>query len=289
MPTISQLNVYPIKSCAAIALDASRLLPHGLEYDRHWMLVDAAGHFVTQRVLPRLALVRPALVDGELVVRAPGRPDLRTPLDTSALAGARRVEVTVWKSTLVALDTGEQTARWFSEFAGMPLRLVRFDPAAERIASRQWTGELAAPVRFADGYPLLVIGQASLDDLNARLSKKGIEPIPMDRFRANLVLTGLDAYEEDYLESLRIDADGGEIELRLVKPCTRCPVPTIDQSTGAPDPRWPTEPSDTLSAYRADPRVEGAITFGQNAIVVAGAGASLEVGRNADAELRFED
>ena len=289
MAILSQLNVYPIKSCAGIPLESARLLSHGLEYDRHWMLVDGDGGFVTQRQLPRLSLVLPELAHDELIVRAPGRAPIRTPLDVSGLAGAQRVEATVWGDTVTALDTGDETARWFSDFLGAALRLVRFDPAAERIASRKWTGETAAPVRFADGYPVLVIGQASLDDLNARLASKGIDAIPMDRFRPNLVISGLDANEEDYVDTLRIEADGGEVALRIVKPCARCPIPTIDQTTGAPDPRWPNEPTDTLSAYRADRRLDGAVTFGQNAIVVAGEGRLLGVGREVEVELRFED
>jgi uncharacterized protein len=197
---------------------------------------------------------------------------------------------------VTALDTGEETARWFSEFAGVPLRLVRFDPAQERIASREWTGETVSPVRFADGYPALVIGEASLADLNERLAGKGVAPIPMNRFRPNVVVAGLDPYEEDYVDTLRIQTRGGEpgaeVMLRFVKPCARCPIPTIDQATGVPDPRWPTEPTDTLAsyrAYRADPRLDGALTFGQNAIVVAGEGGSIAVGAHVDVELRFED
>lgn len=290
MATISQLNVYPIKSCAGIALDAVRLLAHGLEYDRHWMLVDTNGRFVTQRVLPRLALVVPALSTEQLIIRAPGCAPLYTPLDASALVGAKRIEVSVWRSTLSALDAGDEAAQWFSNFLGVPLRLVRFDPAAERIANRQWTGDTIAPVCFADGYPLLVIGQASLDDLNTRLMQKGVAPVPMNRFRPNLVLSGLEAYEEDYVDTLHIDAhDDAEISLRIVKPCTRCPVPTIDQTTGAPDPRWPHEPTDTMSVYRADPRQDGQLTFGQNAVVITGAGGTLAVGGEAEVELRFED
>jgi uncharacterized protein len=289
MATISQLNVYPIKSCAGIALESARVLPHGLEYDRHWMLVDGDGCFVTQRQWPRLALISPELAHGELTVHAPGRAPLRTPLDARELADARRIEATVWGDTVTALDTGDQSARWFSDFLGAPLRLVRFDPATERIASRKWTGETIAPVRFADGYPVLVIGQASLDDLNVRLAGKGIDAVPMNRFRPNLVLAGLDPYEEDYVDTLHIEADSGEVALRLVKPCARCPVPGIDQTLGAPDPRWPSEPTDTLGAYRADRRLDGAVTFGQNAVVVAGEGSVVAVGREVDVELRFED
>lgn len=288
MATISQLNIYPIKSCAGIALDETRVFAQGLEYDRHWMLVDASGQFVTQRTLPRMALIKPEFADGELIVRAPGQAPFRTPLDASAPSGAEPIAVTVWRSTLTALDAGAQAAQWFSAFLGAPLRLVRFDPVVQRIANRAWTGDTIAPLRFADGYPLLVIGQASLDDLNARLAKKGVDPIPMNRFRPNLVLSGIEAYEEDYIDTVRIATAAGEIGLQLVKPCTRCPIPTIDQLSGAPDPRWPHEPTDTMSTYRADARVGGEVTFGQNAVVTEGDGTELAVGCEAAFELRFE-
>lgn len=289
MATISQINVYPIKSCAGIALDEARMFAHGLEYDRHWMLVDTSGRFVTQRTMPRMALIEPELAGGELVVRAPGQAPFRTPLDAAVLSDAERIEVTVWRSTLNALDVGGEAAQWFSAFLGAPLRLVRFDPAAQRIANRDRTGDTIAPLRFADGYPLLVIGQASLDDLNARLAKKGVDAIPMNRFRPNLVLSGIEAYEEDYIDTLRLETGAGPIGLRFVKPCTRCPIPTIDQLSGAPDPRWPHEPTDTLSAYRADSRVDGQMTFGQNAVVVEGAGTVLVAGCDASPELRFDN
>jgi uncharacterized protein YcbX len=288
MPSISQLNVYPIKSCAGVARDTVRLTAYGLEHDRNWMVIDAAGRFVTQRTHPRLALVQPTLAGDALVVSTPGMAALELPLDPAALAGAPVVSATVWSDTVAALDAGEVAARWFSEVLGAPMRLVRFDPSQQRIASRKWTGDATATVRFADGFPLLVLGSASLDDLNARLASKGVDRIPPDRFRPNLVLDGLDAYEEDYTETLRVTANGGEVELRIVKPCTRCPIPTIDQARGAPDPRWPSEPTDTMSTYRSDSRVGGGITFGQNAIIVAGEGNTLAVGQTVDAELRFD-
>jgi hypothetical protein len=288
MPSISQLNVYPIKSCAGIARDTVRLTAYGLEHDRNWMVIDPGGRFVTQRTHARLALVQPALAGDALVISAPGMAALELPIDPAALAGAPVVSATVWSDTVAALDAGETAARWFSEFLGERLRLVRFDPGHERIASRKWAGDATAQVRFADGFPLLVLGSASLDDLNARLAAKHVDRIPLNRFRPNLVLDGIDAYEEDYTETLRIAATHGEVELRIVKPCTRCPIPTIDQARGAPDPRWPAEPTETMSAYRADSRVDGGITFGQNAIIVGGVGDTLAVGQTVDAELRFD-
>ncbi|HTH74394.1 MAG TPA: MOSC N-terminal beta barrel domain-containing protein [Trinickia sp.] len=288
MPSISQLNVYPIKSCAGISRDSVRLTPHGLEYDRNWMVVDLQGRFVTQRTHARLSLVRPSLEGGALTVKGPGMPALALPADAAELANSPMIQATVWKDTVAALDAGDEAARWFSDFLDAPVRLVRFNPGNERTASAKWTGDVAAQVRFADGFPLLVLGEASLGDLNARLAGKGVDPISMNRFRPNLVLAGIEAYEEDFTETLRIEAAGGEVQLRLVKPCTRCPIPTIDQARGAPDPRWPNEPTDTMSAYRADSRVDGAVSFGQNAIVIAGAGDMLTVGQTVDAELRFD-
>ena len=289
MPTLSELFVYPIKSCAGIALDVARLEPYGLAYDRNWMIVDPAGRFVTQREFPRLALVRTALSADTLVVEAAGMAPLALPIDPNAYADAPRVASTVWRDTVSAIDTGDDAARWLSEFLDVPLRLVRFDPAAERIASRNWTGDTTVPVRFADGFPLLVIGRASLDDLNGRLARKGVDALPMNRFRPNLVIDGLDAYEEDFLETLQIETAGARVQLRIVKPCARCPIPTIDQARGAPDPRWPHEPTDTMSTYRANDRLDGALTFGQNAIPIDGSGALLAPGQSVDVELRFAD
>jgi len=289
MPAISGLYVYPIKSCAGIALNTARLLPSGLAYDRNWMVTDPGGHMLTQRSHARLALVKVALGEHELIVSAPGMAELRTPLAVAALSGAEVLGATVWNDTVQAFDTGAATAAWFSEFLGVPARLVRFDPALERVADARWTGSIRAIAQFADGFPLLVIGEASLADLNARLQGKGAPSIPMNRFRPNLVVAGLDAYEEDYVESVTIRTHDEAVQLNLVKPCARCPIPTIDQATGAPNPDWPNEPLDTMGAYRANARLGGALTFGQNAVVAAGAGTLLALGQEVEAALGFGD
>jgi len=300
MPTISELFVYPIKSCAGIALREARLLATGLEYDRNWMITDPDGAMLTQRAYPRMALIRAELGDEDLIVRAPGMPELRTPLDAARLDAAPAVDTKVWRDAAYGLDTGEEAAAWFSEFLGLPARLLRFDPARERIVDPGYTDSTGgATTFFADGFPLLVIGQASLDDLNTRLNGKGAPSIGIDRFRPNIVLTGLEAYEEDYVETLSADvaASGAigqdphdpHVELRLVKPCARCPMPTIDQARGAPDPEWPNEPTDTMLGYRVNPNFDGAVTFGNNALVASGAGAWLRVGQQVDAELGFGD
>ncbi|WP_144153515.1 MOSC domain-containing protein [Paraburkholderia sp. BCC1885] len=291
MPAVSGLNIYPIKSCAGIALNEARLLETGLEYDRNWMVVDRDGLMLTQRSHGRLALIRVALDEGngDLIVAAPGMPELRTPLAVTALGRPALIETRVWRDAMSAFDTGPQTEAWFSTFLGVPARLVRFDPAVRRVVDPLWTGDIEAITQFADGFPLLVIGEASLADLNRRLTGKGAPSIPMNRFRPNLVFTGIDAYHEDYVESLTVWTADGTAQLHLVKPCARCPMPSIDQDSGAPDPQWPNEPLDTMSAYRGNARLDGALTFGQNAIVSSGFGARLALGQQIDAELRFED
>jgi uncharacterized protein YcbX len=293
MPTISELFVYPVKSCAGIALREARLFATGLEYDRSWMVTDPDGAMFTQRAYPRMALIKTELGAEELVLRASGMSELRTPLDAARLDASRKVETKVWHDAAYGIDTGDASAAWFSEFLGMPARLLRFNPERERTVDPDYTDSTGgATTLFADGFPLLVIGQASLDDLNTRLTGKGAPAVPIDRFRPNLVLTGLDAYEEDYVETLSIASDTDAeppVQLQLVKLCARCPMPTIDQAKGAPNPDWPNEPSDTMSVYRAQPQRDGAITFGNNALVASGAGAWLRVGQTVEAELAFGD
>jgi hypothetical protein len=181
-------------------------------------------------------------------------------------------QVTVWGEHCPAFDQGEPAARWLSERLGRPLRLVRFDPSHRRLSDSTWTGGVEAPNRFSDGYPLLAISRASLDDLNARLPV----PLPMDRFRPNLVLAGLPPYGEDALD----DLVAGDVRLRRVKPCTRCAITTTNQATAEVEGD---EPLRTLKSYRWDKALRG-VTFGQNLIVVAGAGASLRTGMELRAE-----
>ena len=293
MPTISELFVYPIKSCAGIALREARLLATGLEYDRCWMVTGPDGAMFTQRAYPRMALIKVELGERDLIVSAPGMSELRTPLNAAQLEGASRVETKVWSDAAYGLDTGDEAAAWFTSFLGLPARLLRFDPQRKRVVDPDYTANVGgATTYFADGFPLLVVGQASLDDLNTRLNGKGAPSIPVNRFRPNVVLSGLEAYEEDYVETLSIDGEAPtqqRVELHLVKLCARCPMPTIDQAKGAPNPDWPNEPTDTMSVFRAKPQYDGAVTFGNNALVASGAGAWLRVGQEVEAELGFGD
>jgi uncharacterized protein YcbX len=281
--SIAGLNVYPVKSCGGIPLARARVGVRGLEVDtalrpvgdREWMIVDAAGRFVTQRELPRLALVRITVDDRMLRLSLPGSPTLDVPLERAE--GSAR-EVVVWSSTVRAHDSGDAAAAWLGAALGNDLRLVRFDPVQERRCNPQYAGNSGAHTRFADGYPLLVIGQASLDDLNRRLAGRGEGALPMNRFRPNLVLSGLDAYDEDHVDTIAMDG----VILRLVKPCTRCVTTTTDQATAARG----VEPLQTLGTYRYHEPLAG-VAFGMNAIVVAGAGRELAVGATAHFELRF--
>ena len=261
--SVAALHVYPVKSCAGLDLARAPLTATGLEHDRQWMIVRPGGRFVTQRELPRLALIGVALEADALVLTAPGRPALHHPLATPGQAHP----VVIWRDSVSGLDQGEPVARWLSEFIGEPLRLVAFDASQPRVVDPHYTGSTDFTTQFTDGYPLLVIAAASVEDLNARLPA----PLPMNRFRPNLVLEGLPAYAEDRIHELR--APG--ICLRLVKPCTRCSITVTDQARGVVDGD---EPLHTLHGYRWDRTLHG-VAFGQNAIVVAGAGRELAVGQ----------
>jgi len=182
-----------------------------------------------------------------------------------------------------AWDMGALAAQWFSDFAGRPLRLVRFDPEHRRPSDARWTGAHPAQTAFADGFALLVTSTASLAELNRRLQLQGAAPVTMSRFRPNLVLDGIDAHDEDHVRQLEIDTPQGTVRLELVKPCARCSIPGVDPLTGIQG----FEVVDALAAYRSDPRVDGAATFGMNALVVGGVGHVLAVGQPCRARLAF--
>jgi uncharacterized protein YcbX len=264
--------MYPVKSCAGVELKEAVLTDAGLDLDRAWMVVDEQGRFVTQRQLPRLALVKPQVKYSEVVLRAPGMLALHLAIDSVEAA----VKVRIWDDEVAAYDMGAIAAQWFSDFIGRPLRLVRFDPEQRRLSSLRWTGGVEALNQFSDGFPLLVLGEASLDGLNARLAAAGHGAVAVERFRPNIVFAGLAAHEEDQLQRIRIAADG-DVELALVKPCGRCPIPNIDPATGEVDPAV----LQTLMEYRRNDLVNGAASFGMNAIVLQGAEQTLRVGQQA--------
>ena len=267
---VAGLCIYPVKSCRGIAVVETRLGERGFEHDREWMIVDPEGRFLTQREVPRLALISVALSATELELTAQGLAPLAMPRDA---AGPAR-SVTVWGDTVLAIDQGDDAAQWLSTGLGRPVRLVRFDPKGRRLCNPAYAGQSGAHTGFADAYPLLVLSEASLADLNSRLAS----PLPMNRFRPNLVLSGLEAFDEDHIDRVHV----GEITLKLVKPCTRCRITTTDQSTGEVG----VEPLPTLALYRHSARFEG-VAFGMNAIILAGAGAAISVGARASCRFEF--
>lgn len=265
MAVISALNIYPVKGCKGISVPEVDLAETGLRFDRHWVVTDGDGRFVTQRELPRMALISTRLDSQILIMTAPEMEPLILPV----LQTGEHVTVAVWRDHCVGFDQGDGAADWFSAFLKRPLRLVRFDASTRRSSDPAYTDGVVAWTEFSDGYAILIISEASLADLNSRMD----QPLPMNRFRPNVVITDVGAYDEDHLRALV----AGEIELRLVKACTRCQVTTTDQETGARG----LEPLRTLASYRMNP-VLGGVTFGQNAIVARGAGEKLRVGQVLD-------
>ena len=268
MIRITAINVYPVKGCRGIGLESARLAATGFEHDREWLIVRPDGRFMTQREEPRLALIETALVDTRsaagktLRLRVPGGNELDVPL----AASAREVEVTCWKDRCAAFDAGEEAAEFLTRYLGSPVRLVRFDARRKRPSNPQWTPGVEALNQFSDGFPWLLISEASLKDLNSRLERK----LPMNRFRPNIVVSGLPPFGEDDLHELT----AGAVRLRRAKPCTRCIVTTTEQSTGTRDGD---EPLRTLAKFRFDRELKG-VVFGQNLILIEGVGAELRVG-----------
>lgn len=261
--------MYPLKSARGIALPASDLGARGLAGDREWLIVDERRRFITQRELPQLALLAAEPHADHLLLRAPQRAPLRVPR-----IDGERLPVQIWRDEVMAIDAGDAAAAWLSDWLSQSCRLVRFDTQRYRLSNAQWAGTVAAENAFSDGFPVLVIGEASLADLNRRMER----PLPMERFRPNIVLAGLEPYAEDRIHELRI----GAARLRVVKPCTRCVITTTDQNTGQRDGE---EPLRTLRGYRYDAQLHG-VAFGQNAIIIEGIGVTLRAGDAVDISWR---
>lgn len=284
--SILSLHTYPVKSCGSITHTQISVSATGLAHDRQWVVVDEAGHFLTQRAHPRMALIQPALDATALFLNAPEMPTLRISLRAGE-SDAPAVPIRIWNSDTLGHDEGDMAGRWFSDYLGLRCRLYRVHPDARRLAGPQLVADWRQRrsdledfpqdhlVGFADSFPFLITNQASLEDLNRHLAARDQSPVAMSRFRPNIVIQGLEAYEEDYLSSLCV----GSLLLALVKRCTRCPMPNVDPLTGEAGD----EPMNTLRSYR---NFEAGVLFGVNA-VVAGAqpGAVLSVGDRLEAEL----
>lgn len=283
MPILTELNLYPIKSCAGISLREATLTPAGLMseqiYDREWMIVDENGDALTQREYPKMALIAPRIKADTLELRSPGMLRLEVPLGLPDPEDEKLIRVQVWDDQVDAYDCDDTTALWFSNALGVKCRLVRFHPDAKRYSNKEWTEGADVPTLFSDGFPMLVIGSGSLQDLNEKLVAHGRSALPMNRFRPNLVFSDIAPFEEDFAASYQL----GAAALKPVKPCPRCPMPSVDQATG----EFSADPLDILGTYRANPKVDGSITFGMNAVLLNGEGTVIRVGQNVDVELAF--
>lgn len=250
---ISEIFTYPIKSCGRLSHTEIELDARGPIWDRRWMVVDSDGIFITQREISALALVQPDFVNDELTINAPNMPEMCVPLERDEGEVWR---VQIFKDTCAAWDEGEDVAEWLSDFLKVDARLARMADDFVRAVDTSYAPP-NTPVGFADGYPILIVSEASLDELNRRIVERGKQSVPMSRFRPNLVVAGAEAFAEDSWRTVQI----GDVTIDVVKPCARCVIPTVDQLTGTvPDV---TEPTATLNTFR---KQNGKVMFAQNAI-----------------------
>ncbi len=245
---LSSIHIYPIKSCGGITLTESEIDLFGLRYDRRFMVITPRGEFVTQREVPALATVRVDIVGPHLVLNAPDLPTLRMALSPM---GGRPVVTQVWDDTVRAVAPDPAADEWFSNVVGQEAMLAYIPDSVVREVDRSWAPD-GGRTGFADGFPFLIAGEASLADLNSRLAV----PLPMNRFRPNLVVAGSAPFAEDGWRRLTI----GDVPMQVVKPCARCVVTTTDQTTGR---RMGDEPLRTLATFR---RQDGKVMFGQNVV-----------------------
>ena len=239
--------MYPIKSCRGTLLEKAVLDERGIRYDRRWMLVDRKQKFLTQRKVPRMALIVPQILRQSLRVSAPGMEDLLVPLEPES---KRRVSVQIWSDRCDAVEVSAKANEWFSDFLHMDVGFVFMPEDSIRPIHPDYAvGKHSTS--FSDGFPLLLISEASLEDLNSRLK----EPVPMNRFRPNLVVSGCEPFAEDRWKRFRI----GSLHFAVVKPCSRCIITTTDQASA----QRGKEPLQTLASYRTFDRK---ILFGQNVI-----------------------
>jgi uncharacterized protein len=249
MLEISELYIYPIKSMAGIALKEARVTATGFEHDRRWMLVDENNRFISQREVPAMAQMKQLIEHNGLRVNFRNETILIT-FNTPSALSRERVEVTIWDDTSTGEFVSPEADEWFSVMMGVKCRLVYMPDDIERVVDQRYALNNSI-TSFADAYPFLLIGQASLDDLNSRMDTS----LPMNRFRPNLVFTGGDPFEEDSMAHISIAG----IDFFGVKLCARCPIPTIDQDTAAKGK----EPLKTLSKYR---QKNNKVYFGQNLV-----------------------
>jgi uncharacterized protein YcbX len=257
---LSEINIYPVKSLKGIPLDSAVVEQRGFEHDRRWMLVDSHGTFMTQREFPAMAAIKTSVTDGVLTL-ANGSGQISAPVDREP---GEMIDVSIWNDGgLSAVVADAEVNEWLSRHLDTDCRLVRMPLSTSRAIDANYRTTPDDVVSFADAYPFLLISEGSLADLNSRLKT----PVPMTRFRPNLVVNGSEAFEEDSWKRIRI----GSNEFHVVKPCARCVMTTVDQVSGEKDGK---EPLATLSQYR---NREGKVLFGQN-LIAETLGGTVRVG-----------
>ena len=274
---ITSLTVYPVKSMKGIALESARLTARGLCHDRRFMVVRSNGRFVTQRELSRLALIHTELDADKLLLARPGFGSITVPLDVT---GGSPISSKVWKDSCETIDQGEVIAEWLTHAleSEEPLRLVSMNPEFNRSLSKAVFLGTGTTTFFADAAPYLVANQSSLDKLNSELTTNGLDPVPMNRFRPNIVVKGLNPFEEHQV----IQLTGHDYTLALRYPCERCVVTTIDQDTGRRDPQM--QPFKVLAGINPMPENRKAPAFAENAVLKTGEGQQIRVGHKLQAQ-----
>lgn len=252
---VASLHVYPVKSFRGLSVDKANVEATGLAGDRRWMVVDSEGRFLTQRTHPALATIGADFTQEGLLLSAEGFGDAAVPFPD----GGERLESIVWEASVNAALAGQEANDWLSAVLGEPAKLVAIDGQAGREKISVWTDD-PVPMSFADAFPILVATTGSLAALNRDIKTHGGEPVPMARFRPNIVIDCDEAWPEDHWRALII----GDVSIDLVKPSDRCVVTTTDQITGA---RMGKEPLASLARIHrsTDPRINGVI-FGVNAV-----------------------
>ena len=246
--TLSEINIYPIKSLGGISLESSDVEERGLKYDRRWVLVNEGNKFFTQREYPEMALIKVIIKNDGLKLQHKRKnvETLTVPFD---FAHSKKDKVVIWNDTVIGEFYNKLIDDWFFEILGIKCHLVKMPESTKRFVDKNYTKNKI--VSFADGYPFLIIGQSSLEDLNSRLA----DPLPMNRFRPNLVFTGGKPYEEDNWKNIKI----GEVKFQAVKPSVRCVITTTNQETAERSH----EPLFTLTKYR---KTKNGVTFGMNLV-----------------------
>ncbi len=246
---LTQINIYPVKSLGGISLSSAKVEKRGLQYDRRWMLIIPSNDFMTQRLYPQMALLQPK-IENELLIMQHKKEKvspLQIPLNSFS---KEEIKVPIWDDTCFAQTYPKEIDDWFSDALEIKCRLVYMPDSTERIVDPKYSPEKNI-VSFADAYPFLIIGEKSLEELNAKLSS----PVPMNRFRTNFVFSGGSSFIEDTFNNFKI----GNLKFQAVKPCARCVITTVNQDTGEKG----IEPLAALSSFR---RVNNKVMFGQNLI-----------------------